>query len=207
MRKRKSLFKRIIRRFEIIILIAAIIYFLVSAERRIMAGITAISQIEARNLANNAIDSAVNEALAEMDTLSDDYYEIDEESGTLYANTMLINALCSAVSENISDETDELSKIKIAVHWGSVLGIDLFSNFGPTSTFSLRQMGESRVDYETSFISVGINQTNFKVWLYVVTEIQMVSPLRSQSVETNRKVMIIDTVIKGTVPDNYFDFN
>ena len=68
-------------------------------------------------------------------------------------------------------------------------------------------MGQSHVDYETSFVSVGINQTNFKVWLDVITEIQMVNPLEKDIVKTNRKVMIIDSVIKGNVPQTYFEYN
>jgi len=199
--------KRLVKRFEISLLIIALIYFAVSAEKRMMSVICAICTIEARNLANDAIDNAVNRAMLEMNSLSSDYYEVDDENMTVYADTMLINELCSAVSENINDETYELSKIKIEVPWAAAIGIDILSNIGPKAIFSLRQMGESRVDYETSFVSVGINQTNFKVWLDVATEIQMVNPLRTQTLETDRKVMIIDSVIKGTVPNQYFEIN
>lgn len=205
MRSIKKEIKRTIKRAEVIFLAAAIVYFLASAEKRMMSVICAVCSIEARNLANDAIDNAVNRAMLELNALSSDYYEVDDDNMTIYADTMLINELCSAVSENINDETDALSKIKIEVPWGVSLGIDIFSNMGPKAVFSLRQMGESRVDYETSFVSVGINQTNFKVWLDVATEIQMVNPLRSQTLETNRKVMIIDSVIKGSVPDKYFE--
>ena len=48
-----------------------------------------------------------------MNVISSDFYELDEENLTIYADTMLINELCSAVSENLNDETDALSKIKI----------------------------------------------------------------------------------------------
>ena len=197
--------KKAIKRFEICLLVISVIYFAVSAEKRMMSVICAICNIEARNLANDAIDYAVNKAMLEINALSSDYYEVDEDNMTIYADTMLINQLCSAVSENINDEADELSHIKIEVPVGAVFGIDILSNSGPKAVFSLRQMGESRVDYETSFVSVGINQTNFKVWLDVATEIQMVNPLRTQTLETNRKVMIIDSVIKGSVPDKYFE--
>ena len=197
--------KKAIKRVEICLLALSLIYFVVSAEKRMMSVICAVCSIEARNLANDAIDNAVNKAMLDINALSRDYYEVDEDNMTIYADTMLINELCSAVSENINDEADELSHIKIEVPIGAALGIDIFSNAGPKAVFSLRQMGESRVDYETSFVSVGINQTNFKVWLDVTTEIQMVNPLNSQTLETNRKVMIIDSVIKGAVPDKYFE--
>lgn len=199
--------KGIIKRFEILLLITAIIYFAVSAEKRIMASLSAISVIEARNLANNAIDNAVNRAMLNMNAISSDFYELDEENLTIYADTMLINELCSAVSENLNDETDALSKIKIEIPIGAALGIDVLANTGPKAVYSLRQMGQSHVDYETSFVSVGINQTNFKVWLDVITEIQMVNPLEKEIVKTNRKVMIIDSVIKGNVPQTYFEYN
>ena len=123
--------KGIIKRFEILLLITAIIYFAVSAEKRIMASLSAISVIEARNLANNAIDNAVNRAMLNMNAISSDFYELDEENLTIYADTMLINELCSAVSENLNDETDALSKIKIEIPIGAALGIDVLANTGP----------------------------------------------------------------------------
>lgn len=207
MKKINSAFKRLIKRFELILLALSVIYFAVSAERRVMSSLSAICSIEARNLANNAIDSAVNKAMLEINALSDDFYVVDSQNMTIYADTMLINELCSAVSENINNETDELSKIKVEIPVGAALGVDLLSNTGPKAVFSLRQMGQSRVDYETSFVSVGINQTNFKVWLEVITEIQMVNPLKSGIVQTSRKVMIIDSVIKGGVPERYYEYN
>jgi len=207
LKKIRTMIKKAFKRIEITLIVISSIYFLVSAEKRMMSVICAICSIEARNMANDAIDNAVNEAMLELNALSSDYYEVDDENMTIYADTMLINELCSAVSENINDETDALSKIKIEVPLGVALGVDIFSNTGPKAVFSLRQMGESRVDYETSFVSVGINQTNFKVWLDVATEIQMVNPLRTQTLATNRKVMIIDSVIKGKVPDTYFEIN
>ena len=66
---------------------------------------------------------------------------------------------------------------------------------------------DTKVDYETSFSQAGINQTNYKVWLTVEITLRMVNPLKSTDVTTTRKIMLIDTIIKGNIPQTYFEIN
>ena len=64
-------------------------------------------------------------------------------------------------------------------------------------------MGSAEVDYETEFISAGINQTNYKIWLTVDITVSLANPLYSKRVNMTRKIMLVDTIIKGEVPSNY----
>ena len=68
-------------------------------------------------------------------------------------------------------------------------------------------MGAATVAYETSFSSAGINQINFKIWIDVSMEIKIVSPLWQQTMTVARKIMLVDTVISGTVPERYMTLN
>ena len=79
----------------------------------------------------------------------------------------------------------------------------MFSNTGPSIPFYLKPMGLASVDYETSFTAEGINQINFKIWINVAMDIKIVNPLRSETMSVSRKIMLVDTIINGTVPERY----
>ena len=74
-------------------------------------------------------------------------------------------------------------------------------------SFKLMEHGSAYVDYDTSFESAGINQTNFKIWINVMINVRIVNPLVSKSVEVQRKIMLIDTVIKGDIPMGYLNIS
>lgn len=64
-------------------------------------------------------------------------------------------------------------------------------------------MGGTDVDYKTEFMSEGINQTNYKIWLTVNITVSLANPIYSKNVNMTRKIMLVDTVIKGEVPSSY----
>lgn len=51
--------------------------------------------------------------------------------------------------------------------------------------------------------SAGINQTNYKIWLTVNITVSLANPIYSKNVNMTRKIMLVDTVIKGEVPSSY----
>ncbi len=46
-------------------------------------------------------------------------------------------------------------------------------------------------------MSAGINQTNYKIWLTVNITVSLANPIYSKNVNMTRKIMLVDTVIKG----------
>ena len=98
-----------------------------------------------------------------------------------------------------------MEKRKVYIPLGSALGIDYFANTGPEIGFYIKQMGKADVDYETEFLTAGINQVNFRVYISVKLDIKTVNPLGSGTVETTRKIVLIDTAKAGKVPNNYIN--
>ena len=68
-------------------------------------------------------------------------------------------------------------------------------------------MGAVRVDYETAFSSVGINQINYNIWLAVHLELRIVNPLYREDITLERKIMLADLVFSGRVPAHYFQIS
>lgn len=185
------------------------VFIVVQLNNKILPSAIAISHLQAQNKSNIVIDTAVKNSIAEMNIKSSDFIidNNDSKITSFSANTILINELCSTVSENIVKEIEKIKDENIEVPLGVVMGLDTLANIGPNITFNLREQGAADVDYETAFNAVGINQTNFKIWINVKIMIQIVNPLRQETISMQRKLMLVDTVINGEVPGTYMDFN
>ena len=194
-------------------LIAALIIFVTVSvfytfNNRVLPKLIEISRLEAKNTANMCINNSVMKVIDETGVSARDFFnEAETEDKGFSVNTVLVNRLCSKISVELNDEIKGIdgSKIKIPIGAASEMGI--FNNIGPDISFKLMEHGSAYVDYDTSFESAGINQTNFKIWINVMINVRIVNPLVSKSVEVQRKIMLIDTVIKGDIPMGYLNIS
>lgn len=189
-------------------LFCLVLFLMACLDSKVFDTVIEISHMQSKNIANNIIDSAIKTTIADMNVSSSDFFS-DNKANTvnsISANTILINDFCTSVSNEISKGLEIVSDEKIKIPIGVTTGIDFFANMGPEIPFSLRPAGSADVDYETGFESVGINQTNFKIWINVSIAVQIVNPMRKEKMTLNRKVMLVDTVISGEVPKSYLKF-
>ena len=197
-----TIFKRRSKLVIKVLLIAFVVILAVSIlNTRIMPYLLSISKAEAKKITNSVIDRAVRETIADMELNTEDFV-IDYEN-KISANTILINRLCAEISTNINEKEVIFEEREIRVPLGAITKWEFLSNIGPKVGFSIREVRQAEVDYETSFTSAGINQTNYKVWLNVDLDIKLVNPLGSDTVNTKRKIMLVDTIIEGKVPDKF----
>ena len=70
--------------------------------------------------------------------------------------------------------------------------------------YDARYCGSAEADYETSVESAGIGQVNFKVCPVVKTDMTIVSPLMDKRISIMRKLMLVNTVFSGEVPEAFY---
>lgn len=196
--------------FILLILIVSIftVSSALSSDSTFMETVITQAEIETKSSANNIINTAIQETIDEMNISSSDFI-IKENSdiSSISANTVLINEFCSNISNKISDYFKLEYENIIEIPVGSLFGIEWISNIGPSIGFNIMPSKEALVNYNTEFNSVGINQSNFKIWIDINTTVRIINPLQKKEIEFNRKVMIVDTVINGVVPENYMNIN
>lgn len=196
--------------FILLILIVSIftVSSALSSDSTFMETVITQAEIETKSSANNIINTAIQETIEEMNISSSDFI-IKENSDipSISANTVLINEFCSNISNKISDYFKLEYENIIEIPVGSLFGIEWISNIGPSIGFNIMPSKEALVNYNTEFNSVGINQSNFKIWIDINTTVRIINPLQKKEIEFNRKVMIVDTVINGVVPENYMNIN
>jgi len=190
----------------ILILIALVLFALVKqAEARMLPAALLIADTAATNKLNKAVSNAVSKAMSGIDT-AEFCTKMTDDAGkmqSLAANTALINQVCADVADEVSGELINIGSGSVRVPVGSLIGFDILANIGPSYPVSLRPLGNATADYDTKFISAGINQVEYQVWITVAATIRIVNPIQDKDITVTRKLAIVDTVITGDVPQLY----
>lgn len=192
--------------FVILLFLSGIILFVSFAEHRLIPTLKEISHMHCKTLANQIIDSAVNQTLEEQNLTDGSAFVSYSNNEGYTANTTLVNKICSDFSNKITKDLQFLPYERIEIPLGAVSSLDLFANKGPCIPFTLLPMGKAAVDYKSDILSVGINQINYKIWLDISIDLKIVNPLYHETVTLERKIMLADIVFSGKVPDHYFHF-
>lgn len=187
------------------IALSVLLLFIVATEKYIMPVAANLCLTEAKERANYIINSATENVLNENGVLIEDILRLKTEDDVtmLSADTAKVNALCADISAYITEKLVNMENNRVSIPYGAATGIGILANSGPDISFQVKPVGSAEVDYETEFISAGINQTNYKIWLTVDITVSLANPLYSKRVNMTRKIMLVDTIIKGEVPSNY----
>lgn len=182
--------------------------FIEATQKYVMPIAVKLCLNDAKEKANRVINNSVNKALEDSGINYSDLFRVSRENDItmITTDTAAINTLCANISEYITEEMTELENDEINVPYGATTGVGILANYGPPIIFEIMPAGGTEVDYETEFNSAGINQTNYKIWLTVNITISLVNPLYDKDMSMNRKLMLVDTVINGEVPDYYRDY-
>jgi len=194
---------------SIIIIIIICILIIIQYKNKVLPSVLEISKKYAVDTINEKINSSVEEIITKMNLTSKDFFEkeFDSEEKINYfsVDTMLINRVCSNTAAEISKRIKNSEDEKIKLPIGIFSGLDILTNIGPKFTISIILAGNTLVDYETAFESQGINQVNFKIWLVTTTDVSIINPFYTKEISVKRKLMLVNTVFNGSVPQTYLN--
>jgi sporulation protein YunB len=168
---------------------------------------TAVSMTELKAAAVIAeiINDGVHQAVAERGITAHDFYDMTlDERGQIAAltvNAMLISKICSDLAGDITRNLATMPQAQVEVPFGVMTGVKSLANSGPMYQVKLMQMGAAEVDYSSSFTQAGINQTNFKIWVSANAQMRIVNPVQELTVTAERKILLVDVIINGAVPN------
>lgn len=173
-------------------------------EKSLLPPLKEISHIQCKATANQIINQATAALLEDAALHTDDLLIRSADGESYTANTASVNRFCSLLSQDMTKRLEALPKESIRIPLGAVTHWGALANRGPAVPFTLLPMGAAKVDYETDFTSVGINQINYKIWLAIKIELRIVNPLYREDITLERKIMLADLVFSGKVPEHYF---
>ena len=164
----------------------------------------------AKAVAVNVVAVKINQTLEDgiySEALNGDLLEVerDEEGNIQYveANSRLINKLVLAFSTGMEENYSLGDMTAVPVNLGVLTGSKILSQVPLTVNVKVMPLSLTKFQCETEFVTEGINQTRYKVYCSVTSEVQILAPFTKKKAEINRKVLLAEAIIVGKVPDNY----
>lgn len=170
-----------------------------------------VAATQAKQMFTQALNVAVEESLLELGVDYSSLVTLSQDEGgkvlALNTNMALVNTLKTQISQKVQEQmlSDRFRQVQIPL--GTLLGSQLFRDIGPRITFQFTLSGSVLTDFQSAFVSAGINQTKHQLYLQVSTGISVLAPGNTVSTEVESSVLVAETVIVGEVPEVYADLN
>lgn len=206
MKRRRKSRKRKITFVFLVAVFVLIIYGFIVFDQNIKPTILALSEVKARMIATQAVNDAIKSKIKDDIKYQDLIFVKTDNEGKItmmQANTVLMNSIASDVALEIQNKMRRLSINSIDVPLGNAFDSQLLAQFGPRIKMNIVPQGTVSVDFATEFKESGINQTIHKVFLIINTNVRIIVPLASETVNVTANVPIAETIIIGDVPENY----
>ncbi len=201
--KNKQKFKFLL--FFIIIITVAIFLYLNLVVNPV---IIATSTAKVRSLSQRAVENTVWQVINNS-SLYDNLVNITRnDSGDIVSvnsNSATINMLALELAEKAQDALSQMGASGVDIPIGSFSGMPIFTGRGPDVNIKMLPIGTIYCKFFSSFTSAGINQTNHRVYLRVLTSVSIILPMANQIIDTETQLMISESIIIGKIPDTYLN--
>lgn len=189
--------------FILTALIIMLIYSYYIIDKNIKPTMLAMSEINARLIATQAINEAVNNKIGtnSFNHLVDFKTDNNGKISLIQANTVQMNKLAAETSMEIQKEIKEIGTTDLKIPISNIMGSQLFANIGPKISVNIQPAGTVNVDFYTDFEDAGINQTRLKIYLIVKTDVQIIVPLASNKIDVTTHIPVSETIIVSGVSE------
>jgi len=164
-----------------------------------------VAEVRVKELAAESINDSIIQLMEEMPEGQFLNFETDEEGyiSMVSANTTYMNEFSSEIIKLIHENLGSIEGERVRVPVGAVLESDVLSQIGPYMELKIEPIGNVSIDFSTEFISEGINQTKYKVFMEVEGAVRPVIPFVDEEYEVSTVIPVAETVIVGKVPQTY----
>lgn len=165
-----------------------------------------ISEAKAMAIATEIINHVINEEVRnriEPKLLVDVKLDNRGRVVLIQPNTIEFNRIATDTTMKIQTALKSIENEKISVPIGQIFGSQLLANTGPQITVTIVPVGTVQIKVFDKFEQAGINQTRHMVYLIATTQIRIVVPLVSKSINVDTQVPIAEYVVIGEVPNTY----
>ena len=173
--------------------------------------ITSMATARVSNTVNRIVASAVDDAIdqGEINYSAMIHLEKDEQGRitALHSNMAEFTRLQTAISDEILQRLSEASVSDLSIPLGSLTGSSLLAGRGPCIRIRMQAVGSANCSFRNAFTAAGINQTKHQVLLNVDVFMSILLPGFTASTKVSNEIAVAETVIVGSVPENYTYFS
>lgn len=198
-------FKRIVRFFIIIAIVAVLI--LVLFRLKYHDTIQNLAETQVRNatsdLINDAIDRQIEDGNIQYDRIV--YFEKDLNGRitALKTNISEVNRLKTDILNLINDEILAMDTTDIAIPLGSLILPEFLAGKGPGIPIHILSIRNSDASFHSNFQEAGINQTLQQLTMDVSVDVAVLVLGQANNFTVNSQVVVAETIIVGQVPETF----
>ena len=189
------------------VLSAAVIAAVVHMEPILVSMATA----RASNTVNRIVVEAVRDAIqnGEIDYGVLVEFEKDTQGRVtaLKSNMAAFNRLQASISDDILHRLSEVATTTLSIPVGTLTDSSLLAGRGPLIRVKMQSVGSTTASFRNTFCAAGINQTRHQILLDVTVNVSILLPGFRASTKVSNEITVAETVIVGSVPENYTYFS
>lgn len=191
----------------LLIIVAAIVFLICSALfLKDLSSQIAVS--DASDIVTVNVNNVVSEIMRDGEYNGEYFVNLEKNSTgevtAISSNMARINALSAEILHRVVGVTEN-QVITVEIPMGNLTGVSLLMGRGPSVPVQIIVLTSSRVEFNNSVVTAGINQTKHQINLEVIVDIDVLVPWDTLSTQVVTEVLIADTVIVGQVPNTFFD--
>ena len=202
----KSRYKLLLYKIVVVLLVIAIASVLCDIKLRPI--IQTVGGNALKNTLSNVLDGTVNEMVDSLGVKYSDMVNIEKnKDGTISAitlNSTCINGYKADISDGCSDKLSNFTETVVPIPVGSLIGGAFFNGRGMCINVRATIYGFAVTDVVSRFESAGINQTRHIIYLNVSASAHAYMGLCHLNESVDETIILVETIIVGTVPDSYY---
>jgi len=166
-----------------------------------------VSIYEAKKLATFVANDQTTKVMQNYNYDSMFSIEKDAEGNVsmIQMNMYRVNIIISNIAYYIQEQMKQPENSSVSIPMGNLLGINLFSGYGPKIKMKVVLLGSVETDLRSEFISKGINQTLHRVYLQIDCPVQILSSYKTMQEKVSNQFLLAENVIVGNIPSTYYN--
>ncbi len=198
-------------RWIVVLILMALVMLGLSIPIHLYPLVDELALMQVENRVSDIINDVIFNLMLDNDMDYNDMISLEKDtSGTITAlqtNMSSVNFLKAKILQDLNEQVLDMDQDQTSVPIGSVILPQLFAGQGvymPVKVVSLR---DADATFQNNFIQGGINQTVHQILMDVVVNMIVLTPSGTHQVHSTTQVVIAETVIVGSVPDSYINFD
>ena len=173
--------------------------------------LTNLAVARVNNTVNRIVVAAVNEAVNSGLINYDALVTLEKDDAgrvtALRSNMSEVNRLQSIIADDILQRLGEINTSVLSIPVGTLTGSALLAGRGPSIHIRMQAAGSTSANFRNEFSAAGINQTKHLIVLRIDVYMGILLPGFSASTRVSNDISVAETVIVGSVPQNYTSFS
>ena len=201
--RKKRFLRTVLFLLVLLIVLLSLSVALLSVNMR--PAMTALAIARIRSVAARAMNDAILESMGDETNYARliQVHESSERVYMLQANKHKMNILAADCAEAAQERIAQMGDQGISIPIGTITGISFLAGKGPSLKVTFSPAGSVQSEFNSEFVSSGINQTLYRVNLLLTASVRLVMPGVSETISVRAEAAIAESIIVGDVPEVY----